>query len=83
MIAQERLYLTADRKTVVRDGDKRMAFLLFGRGQEIPRVLAEQYGIEDGRLRTKLGKKPFNKMAAAPDNKGARDNEEEPSDGRR
>lgn len=36
LLAEERLYLTADQKEVVREGDKRAAILLAGKGQPIP-----------------------------------------------
>jgi hypothetical protein len=47
VIAQERLYLTSDRKTVVRDGDKDAAFLLAAVGQPIPIKLAQSLGLVD------------------------------------
>jgi len=37
MIASERLYLTKDRRRVVREGDAAAAFLLAAKGCEIPR----------------------------------------------
>ena len=37
IIADERLYLTADRKTVVREGDPRAASLLVAKGQTVPK----------------------------------------------
>ena len=67
MIMQERLYVTEDRQTAVREGDKRAAFLLIGKGQEVLEVIAKQYGIVDGRLKQK--KKAANKMAEKPNNK--------------
>lgn len=45
MIVKERLYLTANRKKVVKEGDKRAAFLLAAKGQELPNVIARQYGL--------------------------------------
>ena len=67
MVMQERLYVTADRQVAVQEGDKRAAFLLIAKGQEIPNVVAKQYKIIDGRL--KQSKKPANKMAEKSDNK--------------
>jgi len=67
MIMQERLYVTEDRQTAVREGDKRAAFLLIGKGQEVLEVIAKQYGIVDGRLKQK--KKTANKQAEKPANK--------------
>jgi len=65
MIASERLCLTEDRKTVVKAGDKRARFLLCIKGQEIPDVIARQYGLLD----TKKKKKPENKMVGQSENK--------------
>src|SRR3546814_18144967 len=50
MIAQERLYLTRDRKTLVGDGDKRAAELYATPGTEIPESAAKLFGLTDGRL---------------------------------
>jgi len=67
MIMQERLYVTEDRQTAVQEGDKRAAFLLIGKGQEVLEVIAKQYGIVDGRLKQK--KKSVNKMVEKSPNK--------------
>lgn len=45
----ERLYVTADRETVVPAGDERAAFLLVGEGGTITRAEAERYGLVKGR----------------------------------
>jgi hypothetical protein len=45
MILTERLYLTEDRQTVVREGDKRAAFLLGAEGTQIPDKLAQKLGL--------------------------------------
>lgn len=45
IIADRRLYLTADRATVVEEGDLRAAFLLAGQGSEIPAVEVERLGL--------------------------------------
>lgn len=80
MIMQERLYVTEDRQTAVQEGDKRAAFLLIGKGQEVAKVIAEKYGIEDGRLKQK--KKAANKQAEKPPNKsGLVINRKEKNDG--
>ena len=63
MIVKERLYLTADRKTVVKDGDKKAAFLFAAAGQEMPDNVARQYGL------LKEKKKPENKQVEMPENK--------------
>src|SRR3546814_20130292 len=47
MIAQERLYLTRDRKTLVGDGDKRAAELYATPGTEIPESAAKLFGLTD------------------------------------
>lgn len=43
--ADRKLWLTADRKKAVADGDARAAFLLCGSGQSIPRAQAEALGL--------------------------------------
>lgn len=55
-----KLWLTADRNTVVEDGDPEAAFLLGNEGTEITDAEAERLG---------LGDKPAAKKAAAPANK--------------
>ena len=45
MIAKERLYLTADRKEVVKEGDPRAAFLLIAPGQYMSDSDAKRYGL--------------------------------------
>lgn len=79
MIMQERLYVTADRQKAVREGDKRAAFLLIAKGQEIPTVVAKQYGIEGGRLKQR--KKADNKMVETPNNKFINPESKEKKDG--
>ena len=69
MIAHERLYVSADRKTVVREGDERAAFLLAAKGQEIPPPVVRQYGLEEGGIKEKRGRKPANKMVEHPEDK--------------
>jgi hypothetical protein len=50
LIAKERLYLTADGKRVVKEGDPAANSLLVGKGCEVPRELAEKHGLKRGRL---------------------------------
>jgi len=53
LVADRRLYLTADRTTVVEEGDPRAAFLLAGQGSEIPAAEVERLGLTvdgDGRV---------------------------------
>jgi hypothetical protein len=49
VVANERLWLTADRERVVKDGDPDAAFLLCAEGNELPRVDAERYGLVGGK----------------------------------
>jgi hypothetical protein len=48
VVVGERLWLTADRERVVKDGDPEAAFLLCGDGGQITRSDAERYGLIDG-----------------------------------
>ena len=50
MKCTERLYLTADRQRVVRDGDTRAASLYAVPGDEIPASAVELFGLVDGGL---------------------------------
>ena len=50
MYAKERLYLTADRKALVPEGDKRAASLYAAVGHEIPDSAAALFGLVDGKL---------------------------------
>lgn len=50
MNAKERLYLTADKKTLVRDGDSRAATLYCSPGDLIPESAAAKFGLVDGLL---------------------------------
>lgn len=52
IVSDRRLYLTADKETVVEHGDTRAAFLLAGEGSEISMPEAERLGlsVEDGRV---------------------------------
>lgn len=62
--AQERIYLTADRKTAVGEGDSRAAFLYAAPGDEIPEGAAEVLGIEAGKVKVKLAAKETKSPAA-------------------
>lgn len=48
VIAQERLYLTADQSRVVAEGDANAAFLLAAVGQPIAIHVAEKFGLVEG-----------------------------------
>lgn len=63
MQAQERLYLTEKKDTLVREGDKRARFLYAVPGDEIPNETAEKFGLKEGKL-------PSNKEAKGGENKG-------------
>jgi enoyl-CoA hydratase/carnithine racemase len=69
MQARERLYLTADRDRIVREGDPKAAFLYAALGDEIPASAAERFGLHDGRLpqaRVAKAKEPADPAAANP-----------------
>ena len=71
MKCTQRLYLTADRESVVGEGDASAATLYAVPGDEIPDSAAEKFGLVDGALPAKGGKAPANKGGKAPANKGA------------
>lgn len=50
MIAKQRMYLTADRKKLVGEGDKRAASLYATPGTEIPESAAKLFGLVNGEL---------------------------------
>ncbi len=56
MIAAERLYLTADAKRLVREGDPDGASLYVAPGDEILPSAVERFGLVDGTLPAKVGK---------------------------
>jgi len=49
--ASQRLYLTADRKRLVPEGDRKAATLYAAVGDQIPDNAAEKFGLADGRLK--------------------------------
>jgi len=57
------LYLTADRLTVVQEGDTRAAFLLVAHGAQLPLADAEQYGLTGEKAKTDP---PPNKLKQEP-----------------
>lgn len=63
VVADKRLWLSADRETVIADGDPRAAFLLCSPGDEVTDEDAKRYGI-------KAAAKPADKQSAPPSNKG-------------
>jgi enoyl-CoA hydratase/carnithine racemase len=50
VIAAEKLFLTADKSALVREGDLSAAFLYATAGDEIPAEAAERFGLVDGKL---------------------------------
>lgn len=60
----ERLYLTADKERVVKEGDPAAAFLYATPGKEITAEDAKRYGI-------KAAAKPADKAEPAPENKAS------------
>ncbi len=77
-IADRRLWLTADRATVVEDGDPRAAFLLVGPGGEIAPAEVQRLGlgVVDGRVVTRAAGEPEAKAQAASANKQRRKGED-------
>lgn len=61
-IATEKLWLTADRSRLVKDGDPEAAFLFCTPGKALSDEDAKRYGL-------KAKAKPANKEAEAPENK--------------
>lgn len=53
MHARERLYLTADKQSLVGEGSTKAAFLYAALGDEIPDSAAALFGLVDGRLKAK------------------------------
>ena len=50
MLAKERLYLTANRKSLVAEGHEKAATLYATPGVEIPQSAADKFGLVDGEL---------------------------------
>ena len=72
MIADRRLYLTADRERVVEEGDPDAAFLFVTPGKQISDADAERYGLKPARAEAKQADESDNKEAPAPANKARR-----------
>lgn len=56
MIAKSRLFLTADSKALVAEGDPKGATLYCAPGDEIPESAAKMFGLVDGDLPKRAGK---------------------------
>lgn len=67
VIASKRLWLTADRNRVVKEGDREAAFLLAAVGQEIPRAEAERLGLVEPHDQPKV---PGSTIPKSEDQKG-------------
>lgn len=70
-VAQQRLYLTAEKDRLVRQDDPAAAFLYCSPGDEIPASAAEHFGVVDGKLRPRrsepaLSPKPVTVQVAKP-----------------
>lgn len=73
MIADRRLWLTADRARVVEEGDPEAAFLFVTPGKEISDSDAEKYGLKrSAKPGAKQADEPANKEAAPAANKARR-----------
>lgn len=70
MIATERLYLNKDKSKAVKEGDKEAAFLLAGKGCEIPREYESHIMLMDMGKQKKEQPKPQNKEKEVQENKG-------------
>lgn len=66
MIAKHTLYLTADRQSVVKEGDPKAQFLLVREGQEISDADAEKYGVSGKKSEPAAEPAPAASSAAAP-----------------
>ncbi|MEL6485877.1 MAG: hypothetical protein AAFQ13_01855 [Pseudomonadota bacterium] len=75
--AAERLFLTADRSKLVRDGDDDAAFLYASPGDTIPQSACEMFGLVDGKL--PAPKTPDPKPAPAKKAKSAPANKSKPA----
>ena len=67
MVATERLYLTADRKTVVKADDDRAVHIFAAKGQKITDDVARRYGLLE--LEIKQARRAPNKMVRSQANK--------------
>ncbi len=79
MVAAERLYLTADKKKLVSEGDPKAAILYATPGDEIPASSAKQFGLVDGGLPEGKAKKG-GKSGSTKEDKGGKDKEDKGGD---
>lgn len=69
--ADRKLWLTADKETVVEDGDPRAAFLACSPGDELDDETAKRLGVKaKAKPADKAAPAPADKAAPAPANKG-------------
>ncbi len=70
-IAQERMFLTADRQRLVGEGDPAAASLYAAPGHRIPADMVERHKLKGGRLPEKLARKTSDKrLKSRSDKKG-------------
>lgn len=72
IMAGERLYLTADRKRLVGEGDKKAATLYAAIGDIIPESTHEQFGLVDGMLKASAARLAKETAAAEAEQEAAR-----------
>lgn len=82
MKVTERLYLAADRKTVVKENSPKAAFLLAAKGQELPDVIARQYGLlkeqkkpQEDEVKKQVKEPENKKVSSSPNKKGKKGKE--------
>ncbi len=68
-IAQERMFLTADRRRLVGEGDPDAASLYAAPGHRIPADMVERHKLKGGRLPEKLARKTSDKRLKGSRNK--------------
>lgn len=78
MTAKERLYLTADRKALVREGDPAAASLYVAPGDEIPGSAVELFGLVDGTIADKKGSKGSGNKGDTKEQGPGQDKEQKP-----
>lgn len=67
--ADRKLWLTADKETLVEDGDPKAAFLFASEGDEVSDEDAERYGLKPKKAEAKQSAPAEDKQASAPANK--------------
>ena len=80
MEAKERLFITSDKKRLVKEGDPKGAFLYAAPGDEIPQSAAEMFGLIDGKLPSTGGGKKREDDGGDKRRKGGQDKSRKPGD---